>query len=223
MAGVGDADHFDIDFRQFRLRPGLELEIHDIKGRLLHDRAQFVLAHAQDLLIAVPVDSPEELAVVADQRYRINGFNGRFDFMFSAEVKKVDQSQCTVLLAAPASVTIRFVRKYPRLSLSLPATFTRPEPEPAGEGTLKNLSMGGAAIETVLPPGKVGDSVTLHFTITFDGEPEDIALEAAIRRVSESRDALLYSTGLEFTQLGRDQKLLLHYFITTVANEYNLI
>lgn len=222
--GDDDEDHFDIGFEQFRLKPGLELEVHDeATGRLLDCRVQFVLSHAgKGVLIAFQADDPAKLPLEAGKRYRVSGFSGKFDFAFSSDALKVDYAQSTVLLAAPASVAIRFVRKHRRASLALAARVVQRGKSPV-QVTVRNLSLGGAAISSVTPLGNRGDSVTLCLEITFDNKKEDLCLVSVIRRISESGDSHMRETGVEFVNASRLDKLLLHYYITTLTDEFYLV
>ncbi len=220
-----DEDHFDIGFEQFKLRPGLELEVHDgSSGRLLDLKAHFVMAHAgRDVLIAMQINDPARMTMKAGERYRISGFNGKFDFSFTSEALKVDREQFTVLLAAPITVSIRFVRKHRRADLALPAGVILPGKSSPVHVTIKNLSLGGAAIASVKPLGAKGDSVTLVLQVTFENKKEDLNLVSAIRRISESNESLMLNTGVEFVNASRNDKLLLHYYISTLSNEIDLI
>ena len=220
-----DEDHFDIGFEQFKLKPGLELELHDgSSGRLLDHRAHFVAAHpGQAVLIAIQVNDPAKVALEVGKRYRISGFNGRFDFSFSCEAQKVDRAQRTVLLTAPATVSIRFVRKHRRADLALPAVVLCSGNSSPVQVTVKNLSLGGAALASTGPLGAKGDSVTLCLQITFDNHKEDLNLVSVIRRASESHDSPMLNTGVEFVNASRVDKLLLHYYISTLSTEFDLV
>ncbi len=218
-----DEDHFDIGFEQFKLRPGMELEVHDSAGRPLEHRAQFVMAFpGKGVLISFRVNDADKIGMKAGERYRISGFNGKFDFSFTSAVQKVDRSQFTAVLDAPATVAVHFVRRHQRTTLALPAAVTM-----AGKDTIpvtiRNLSLGGAGIDSIKPLGAVGDTVNLLIQITFDNQREILNLVSVIRRSAESEDSLMYSSGVEFTSAGRNDKLLLHYYITTVAYEFNLV
>ena len=220
-----DEDHFDIGFEQFKLKPGLELEVHDgASDRLLNLKATFVTAHAgRDILIAIQESDPAKMSMEAGKRYRVSGFNGRFDFAFATEALKVDRAQSTVLLAAPASVSILFVRRHRRADLALQATVVSPGYVIPVKVTIKNLSLGGAAISSIEPLGAKGTSVTLRLQITFDNKKEDLNLVSVIRRISKSDESLMLNTGLEFANASRTDKLLLHYYISTLSNEIDLI
>lgn len=220
-----DGNHFDIGFEQFKLKPGLELEMHDATtGRLLQCRVQFVLCHAgKDVLIAFQADDPAKLPLEAGKRYRVSGFSGKFDFAFSSDALKVDYAQSTVMLAAPASVAIRFVRRHRRASLTLQASVVQRGQRTPVQVTVRNLSMGGAALASVNPLGARGESVTLRLEVTFDNKKEDLCLVSVIRRLSESGESLMLETGVEFVNTSRHDKLLLHYYITTLASEFDLL
>jgi len=219
-----DEDHFDIGFEQFKVRPGLELEVHEASGAPLGHKAEFVSVIAgKGVLISIAVDDPSEMEMHPGERYRVSGFNGRFDFAFTSEVLKVDRLQLTVMLALPVTVAITFVRKHQRTNLALAATVTaqgKSDPVPV---TIRNLSPGGAGLTSAKPLGARGGQVTLRLQIVFDNQKENLNLVSVIRRVSASDDSLLASTGVEFMNPSRDDKLLLLYYITTLANEYNLI
>lgn len=220
-----DEDHFDIGFEQIKLKSGLELEIQDgATGRLLDCKALFVLSHARkSVLIAFRPEGSAKVTLEVGKRYRVSGFSGKFDFAFSAKALKVDLEQSTVLLAAPAAVTIRFVRKHKRADLTLPAWVLQSGNERPIQVTIRNLSLGGAAFSSVKPLGASGDSITLRFGIVFENKKEDLRLAAVIRRVAESKDSLIVATGVEFVGASLLDKLLLHYYIATQESEFDLV
>jgi hypothetical protein len=220
-----DEDHFDIGFEQFKLKPGLELEVQDeSSNRLLGHKAHFVMAHAgKDVLISIQENDPAKMTMEAGKRYTISGFSGSFDFSFSAAALKVDREQLTVLLAAPVSVSIRFVRKHRRADLALPASVLLPGQSSPVRVTIKNLSLGGASLASIKPLGAKDSSVTLRLQITFDNKKEELNLASVIRRISESDESLMLNTGLEFVNASRNDKLLLHYYISTSSSNIDLI
>ncbi len=217
-------DHFEVGFEQFRLRPGLELEVHDESGKPLEHHAQFVMAYpGKGVLVSLRVNDPGRIGLQPGVRYQLSGFNGKFDFSFTSEAQKVDRAQFTALLAAPATVTIRFVRRHHRAALALPAAVFSRGAAGSNPVTIRNLSMGGAGVSSVQPLGAVGDAVTLRLRVTFEGQQEDLDLPAIIRRSGASHESLMFDTGLEFAAASRSDKLLLHYYLAALANEYHVI
>ncbi|HEY5993326.1 MAG TPA: PilZ domain-containing protein [Gallionellaceae bacterium] len=218
-----DEDHFDIGFEQFKLRPGLELELHDSSGRLLDHKAQFIMAFSdRGVLISFRMGPADKTGMNEGERYQVSGFNGRFDFSFTSQALKVDPSQFTALLAIPAKVSIHFVRRHPRKDLALAAAVTLPSKE-TFPVTIRNLSLGGAAIDSVKPLGAEGGSFNLLIQVVFENKKEVLNLVAQVRRSSASDESLMFRTGVEFVNASRTDKLLLHYYISTVANEFILI
>lgn len=218
------ADHFDVGFDQFKIRPGLELDVHDEAGHPLAHRAQFVMTHpGKGILFSIRANDPDKIGMHAGQRYQFSGFNGRFDFAFTAQAQKVDPVQFTALMAEPAQVTIRFVRRHERLPLALSATVAGEAGGGALPVTIRNLSLGGAGLNSIQPLGGKGDSLTLQLQITFEGQPQLLRLLSIIRRSGHSDASLLFETGLEFANPTLTDKLLLHYYLTTVANDYSVI
>ena len=175
------------------------------------------------MLVSIAVRDPAKIAMQAGERYRLSGFNGRFDFSFSVPVLRVDRAHFTVLLAPPATVAISFVRQHQRAALALPATVTFSGKREAVPVTVRNLSLGGASMDSVELLGAKGAAVTLQLQITFDNKKEILNLVSVIRRVSESSESLMFNSGVEFVHASREDKLLLHYYTTTLATEYNLV
>lgn len=217
-------DHLEIGFEQFKLKPGLELDLHDEEGKLLPHKAQFVMAlPGKGVLVALHVSDPAQIALQPGARCQVSGFNGKFDFAFNTEALKVDGSQFTAMLAAPASVTINFVRKHARTDLAVPAAVSSPRGGAGSSVTVRNLSVGGAAVSSVQPLGAQGDPVTLQLQVVFENRKELLKLSAIVRRTGVAKDSLMYDTGLEFVNPSRMDKLLLHYYLNTLANEYAVI
>ncbi|HKB60040.1 MAG TPA: PilZ domain-containing protein [Gallionellaceae bacterium] len=217
-------DHFRVDFEQFKLRPGVELDVHDDSGRQLEHRAQFVMAYpGKGVLVSIRANDPSRIAMRTGARYQLSGFNGRYDFSFTAEAEKVDAAQFTALFARPAEVTIRFTRKHERIPLALPATVASDAMGNSTPVTIRNLSLGGAAISSIQPLGRPGESLTLQMHVTFDGQKHPLKLFSVIRRSGHSDASLMFDTGLEFAHPTLTDKLLLHYYLSTVASDFNVI
>jgi c-di-GMP-binding flagellar brake protein YcgR len=217
-------DHFEIGFEQFKLKPGLDLELHDAAGKLLPHKAQFVMAlPGKGVLVSLQVSDPAQIALQPGAHYQISGFNGKFDFAFRTEALKVDRSQFTAMLAAPASVTINFVRKHARTDLRIPAVVSSPRGGPGRSVTVRNLSVGGAAVSSVQPLGARGEPVMLQLEVMFENRKELLKLPAVVRRSGTATESLMYDTGLEFVNPSRTDKLLLYYYLSTLANEYAVI
>ncbi len=219
-----DDDHFEIGFEQLRLGPGLELAVRDASDTMLDHKAQFVMSFpGKGVLISIRVLDPAKIAMQAGEIYHVSGFTGRFDFSFAAEAVKVDRSLFTVMLTMPAKVSLRFVRKHQRTSLAVPGNVLLAGEKTPVPVTIKNLSLGGASLDSVKPLGAKGDAVTVLLEVTFEGQKENLNLAAVIRRSSESDESLMYSNGVEFLNASRTDKLLLHYYITSTANDLSLI
>lgn len=217
-------DQFRVDFEQFKLRPGVELDVHDDTGQQLEHRAQFVMAYpGKGVLVSIRATDPDKIAMRTGARYQLSGFNGRYDFSFTAEAEKVDAGQFTALFARPAEVTIRFARKYERIPLALPATVASDAMGDSTPVTVRNLSLGGAAVSSIHPLGRPGESLTLQMQVSFDGDNHYLKLFSIIRRSGHSDASLMFDTGLEFSHPTLTDKLLLHYYLTTVSNDYNVI
>jgi len=217
-------DHLEIGFEQFKLKPGLELELHDEAGKPLPHKGQFVMAlPGKGVLVALQVSDPAQIALRPGAPCRVSGFNGKFDFAFNTEALKVDGSQFTAMLAAPASVTINFVRKHARTDLSIPAAVSSPRGGAGSAVTVRNLSVGGAAVSSVQPLGAKGEPVVLQLQVMFESRKELLRLAAIVRRSGAAKDSLMYDTGLEFVNPSRTDRLLLHYYLNTLTNEYAVI
>lgn len=219
-----DVDHFEVGFEHFKLRPGLELELQGAAGKPLPHRAQFVMAYpGKGVLVSLQAGDPSNIALEPGTPCRVSGFNGKFDFFFDTRVRKVDPIQFTAMLASPASITVRFVRKYPRMDLALPGTVSSPRGSGGSDVTIRNLSIGGAAISSVQPLGGRGEPLLLHLQVMFENRREPIRLSTVVRRSGMAGESLMYDTGVEFVNPTRMDKLLLHYYLNTLAREYAVI
>ncbi len=218
-----DDDHFEVGFEQLRLGSGLELAVRDAADTMLDHKAQFVMSFpGKGVLISLRVHDPAKIAMQPGEVYHVSGFSGRFEFGFAAEAIKVDRTLFTVMLAVPAKVSLKLVRKHQRTGLVMPGNVLLAGEKNPVPVTIKNLSLGGASLDSVKPLGAKGDSLTLLLEVTFEDKKENLDLAAVIRRAAESDESLMYSNGVEFVNASRADKLLLHYYITTAVNDLGL-
>lgn len=219
-----DVDHLEIGFEHFKLKPGLVLELHDDAGRLLPYKAQFVMSYpGKGVLVSLLAGDPQHIALEPGSYCQLSGFTGKFDFSFKTRARKVDRSQFTAMLATPPAVTVRFVRKHPRISLTLPGEAASPHDRVNEPITIRSLSMGGAALSSTRPLGAKGEPLMLQLQVMFENRVVPIRLSTVVRRSWHTRESARYDVGVEFVNASRMDKLLLHYYLSTQADEYAVV
>jgi c-di-GMP-binding flagellar brake protein YcgR len=147
----------------------------------------------------------------------VRGFTGQYEFSFLSKVLQTFQKPFAyALLAYPAQVDATLVRQSMRTKTSWPTTVQVPAkngaPEPGPQAaTLVDISMQGAMIKTDTALSTVGDKVSVCIEMSFDNAPAPLNVVASVCHNNRSLKDNNFYTGLAFTNLSQQDKLLLNY------------
>jgi len=205
-----------VGIQELRLRPGTEMKIQDSKDRTLSHDAQFVAVFpGKSILIALLVDNTRNIELQDGDNYLFKGFNGKYDFSFTSRVLQVEAAQFNARISCPVSVVVKFVRGYLRAVLNLPARYSAEGRNSLTPVVIKDLSAGGAGIDSSEPLGNIGDKIYLSLQIKFEKKNVDLNLASIIKHVTQSDSGL--RTGVEFGNPSQTDKLMLHYYVNTLS------
>jgi hypothetical protein len=159
----------------------------------------------------------------AGEPFHVHGFTGEFDFGFETRCVRVfdftfrEPPLAYALLAYPAVVNARRVRRARRVQASLPGQVALAgDPASMVPATVRDLSVAGALLETRQPLGAVGAEAVLRLVVDFEGEPLELVLPAIVCRCDAAGHGGALS-GVLFQDLLRPDKLGLHWLVATLG------
>lgn len=206
----------DISLKALKLRPGMSLQIQRA-GQDARREAQFLAAIDGKGVMVGPHTSAGATGMKAGEDYLVRGFTGQYDFSFSGRViQTFEEPFIYALLAYPAAVQARLVRRAMRMKTSVPALAT-PEGAAGVSATLIDVSVAGAMVKAPAQLGGVGAGVTLAFAVEVDGSRANFSLAAAICHSNRCDSGEGYNVGLAFKSASANDKLVLHYLVQSGA------
>jgi c-di-GMP-binding flagellar brake protein YcgR len=209
-------DKINVSIPELRLRPGTEMKILDSKGRILSHKAQFVAVFAgKSILISLLVDNTKKIELRAGENYLVRGFTGKYDFSFNSSVLHIDSAQFNARFSCPESVAVKFVRSHLRAAISLEASVSAENKDNATSIIVKDLSAGGAGLDSAQPLGSIGEKIQLTLPVEFEKKKVNLSLTSIIRHITEMGTKI--RTGVEFENASQSDKLMLHYYVHTLS------
>lgn len=208
----------NIDFAALKLRPGSWLQLHNMNGAAQKSEIEFVSAvHGKSLFVTMP-DDIEDLRIQAGERYLVRGFNGTNDFSFISQVLEIQVKPFRhAHLTYPDSVESRVVREVLRLRASLPANIMLEDGNKQLAATVNDLSVAGSLIESAMPLGTVGDRIVIRIPTQFEARETELKIPAVIRHSAKWDSSNSHRSGVEFTDVTREDKLVLYFLLFTLA------
>jgi hypothetical protein len=86
---------------------------------------------------------------------------------------------------------------------------------------VNDLSVAGALIESKEPLGIVGDRIEIRITTHFEASETELKIPVVIRHTEKWDPKKSIRIGVEFTDIQREDKLVLYYLLFTLAeNEH---
>ena len=147
----------------------------------------------------------------------VRGFTGQHEFSFLSKVLQTfEKPFAYALLLYPKQVDARQVRQSMRIVTSMPAQLSLVGPltessEPLHSVTLIDISVAGAMVRASQVLAPVGASVSLVFSVEFEGSPIALTLSGTVCHSHAASGEVGYLVGMAFTGLTQHDKLMLHY------------
>ena len=214
----------EVSLKTLRLRPGIFLKIQRMREGSRVNEAQFIAAIEDKGVMLTPSGTDSlKTEIIIGEEYRIQGFTGQTDFSFVAPVLNVFKAPFAhALVAYPALVKAKNVRKSMRMKTAFPASISPFGQKKPIKVSIIDLSVSGAMISSPLPLGAVGSRLDFSFSILFDGviSEVDIATKLCHSTLADNEGCMI---GLSFEDLSRDHKLILNYFVGKITQENELI
>lgn len=208
-----------VEFAALKLRSGVALHLQSLEDASRNCEVEFAAAlHGKCIFVTLPEKEAGQRGMQTGNRYKVSGFNGTCEFAFTSAILQIQLKPFFhVHLAYPDAIEIRVVRGAMREKLSI-AVYAMPEGAREGcLGMMKDLSISGAMIESATSWGEVGDKVNIAFTTQFEAKKVDLKIPAVIRHNSKGNSGGNYNIGLEFGEVGQNDKLILYYLLFTLS------
>lgn len=214
----------ELSLKELRLRPGIFLKIQRMRAGAPVNEAQFVAAIEGKGVMLTPsgLDSLKTEIIIGEE-YLVQGFTGQTDFSFTAPVLNVFKAPFAhALVAYPALVKAKKVRKSLRMKIDLPATISLHGQRKPLDVSIIDISVAGAMISSPYSLGTTGSLYDLEFIIKFEDVNTKLNIAAKLCHSMLTVDEGCKS-GLSFEDLSREHKLLLNYFVGKITQENSLI
>ena len=206
-----------VSFPTLKLRSGTWLNLRSLGMGVTNCEVEYVAAiHGKSIIVAHPASAMGQKGLQAGDRYLVRGFNGTSEFTFTSEVLQIqDKLFPCAHLAYPDAVEVRVVRDALRVKLSIPVVAMSDGAVKPISGTVKNLSIEGAMVESMVPIGSEGTAISIAFSTIFEERKVDLKIPAVIRNVHKHDAGGVFRSGLEFGDIAYHDKLVLYYLLFT--------
>ncbi len=206
-----------VNFSALKLRAGTFVKLQSLERGVPNCEVEFVAAfHSKSILVTQPGSTAGQRGMQAGDRYLVRGFNGTSEFTFTSEVLQIqDKLFPCAHLTYPDAVEVRVVRDALRVKLSIPVVAMSDGAVKPISGTVKNLSIEGAMVESMVPIGSEGTATSIAFSTIFEERKVDLKIPAVIRNVHKHDAGGVFRSGLEFGDIAYHDKLVLYYLLFT--------
>jgi c-di-GMP-binding flagellar brake protein YcgR len=224
----------EFTFESMNLQVGVRLQF--ITYRRIKPMQYFstLIGYVKDeyLIVKVPVENGMPVGLVEGERVTIRVFSGVNVCSFACTVQRVfDRPLLYVHLSFPDTIQGTSLRAAMRVKVDIPARILPAQPGAAvADGTLTNISVSGARIESPrsLPDG--GGEITVEFGLPSplgDGEMR-VRTQAAVRNVNTLRKddgTELFAYGVQFLDLDQVHHTMLQNLTYEVllADRQNIV
>ena len=208
-----------MNFPALKLRAGTWLNLRSLGVGLgvgvTNCQVEYVAAlHGKSILVAQPGSTASKRGLLVGDRYMVRGFNGTSEFTFTSEVLALQSEPFSYAhLTYPNLVEVLVVREALRVKVSIPVAAM---PDGAIKhifGTMKNLSVIGAMVESKAHIGNEGDKINIAFSTKVAEKEVDLKIPAVIRNVAKHDADGVFRSGLEFGDVAYQDKLVLYYLV----------
>jgi hypothetical protein len=227
----GIAEVSRMPLRAMGLRTGMALQTRRLVEGTSKKESQFFGAIEGKGVMVGPLGSDGvETGLTEGEVCVVRGFTGQYEFSFLSKVLQTFEKPFVyALLAYPAQVDARLVRRSMRTKQTWPTTVRLPSAgattsatELPGQAelevTLVDVSIAGAMVKAPSSLGAIGDSVRVTVLVTMDSGPITLGVEGRICHNNKAAMEDAFFIGLSFKNLTQHDTLLLHYMTQAPVN-----
>lgn len=214
-SGGDDVKVTRMPLKALRLRTGMALQTRRLVEGATKKESQFFGAIEGKGVMVGPLGPDGAKTGLEDGEICVvRGFTGQYEFSFLSKVLQTfEKPFAYALLAYPAQVDAHLVRQSMRVKTNWPTSvLTAANPHGPGlDVTVVDISMSGAMIRSPSALAAVGETIAVAIAVTFDEEPVQLSLNAAVCHSNKSSTDENHFVGVAFKNLTQQDKLVLHY------------
>lgn len=212
-----------LPLKALKLRTGMALQTRRLVEGASKKEAQFFGAiEGKGVMVGPTGPDGAQTGLGEGEVCVVRGFTGQHEFSFLSKVLQTfEKPFAYALLAYPAQVDARLVRRSMRTKISWPTTVhvngsaaASPATEPL-DVTLVDLSTAGGMIKAPTGLAAIGETITLRMSVTVDNAPVQLTLAGRICHNNQGGTDPSFYVGLAFKDLTQHDKLVLHYVTQT--------
>lgn len=169
------------------------------------------------IIVSTPIQDEKVLLVHEEQSFVVHMFSGRCRYSFSAQVIMVGNAPCPYLyLSYPEKVSEMEIRKGVRAHVDLKAIVTD-ESARIHAVNINDLSLGGCAIVSDLPLGRIGHKVQISLPLSINRASALLDIHGEIRSAREVVEAgrkkprLQY--GVQFENISKAEGVMITAYV----------
>jgi len=172
----------------------------------------------KSVLVSHPMRDEKMLFVKKGESFLVRGFCGTKTFEFTTDVINVCLAPFPYLhLSFPYQISTLNMRGAMRIKVRLVCSVKRKHTEQATTGTIDDMSISGARVQSKTEIGKLGDEVEVSFRLPLDGGEQLLMVPAVIRNIVSEAEGFfgeqVMLSGLEFLPTEGNDRNSLNYFI----------
>lgn len=198
------------------LKPGLQVQVEHTRSRQ-RVRLNLIGALADEkLVISAPLNRG---FARPGERLRIRLMSGNWICAFDAELLGVlGEPLPSWVLAFPSQIELARLREQTRLPITMRVRVDGEDPLEGPEGvygTITDIHLRGASLETTAPIGNLGDNLFISTLIQYAGAEQLVLLPAKVVNQSQQTQTTIntHQYGLAFDSLDEETRVYLQGFI----------
>lgn len=208
-------------FDALKIQPGAAMQAQAFgEGIRARHEVRFIgLVKDKSVLVTLPFHEGQALWLTPGKVFVLRGFDGIHAYAFNTQVIRARTNPFPyVHFSWPLEIECQTVRKSRRVTISLPAHVVLPDNN-AVEVVMLDLSVSGSMLNSATPLGEVDGHARIEFAVNFDGTITTLKFSAVIHNVQKKPDGTGFYIGVGFKEVAQNERLILHYFIDSVAQD----
>jgi c-di-GMP-binding flagellar brake protein YcgR len=205
-----------LPLRALGLKPGMAMQTRRIvEGATKKESQYFGAIEGKGVMVGPLGSEGAKTGLTEGEVCVVRGFTGQYEYSFLSKVLQTfEKPFAYALLAYPALVDARLVRKSMRIKCSWPCAVLLPQPSGSlrnEDVTLVDLSVGGAMIKAASNLTAIGANVQLRMAVQVEQSAMDVTLNASVCHNNRATYEDAYFVGMAFKGLTAQDKLVLNY------------
>jgi len=209
-----------LPLRDLGLKPGMAVQTRRLVEGAHKTESQFFGAiEGKGVMVGPMGPDGTQTGLEAGEICVVRGFTGQYEYSFLTKVLQTFEKPFVyALLAYPAAVDARLVRKSMRIKAGWPASVSITQQDGSVQVQkvdLIDFSVQGAMVRASNSLAAIGANLQLTLSVKVEDEPQDLRLTASVCHNNRARYEDVYFVGMAFKALSQQDKLVLTYLTQT--------